>query len=420
MEIPIAVMELLCRLETAGYCAVAVGGCVRDLLLGKTPADWDVATDATPTQVHAVFSDHRVIETGVRYGTMTVSYEGLLIEVTTFRSDKPSVDGRHPTAVVFGKSLREDCSRRDFTVNALCLDAHYKFYDYYGGLQDLKQRTIRCIGDPSLRFEEDALRILRALRFACCLGFVVEKETAEAMCLKKGLLKRLSAERVFGELSLLLNAPGCADMVLAFADVLHTILPVSLFQHPMNPTQQGVISAIDRLPVDAALRLALIFWYPPCDCIDDARYATADGILRGLRAPNLIRHNVLGILSAASRILSADDSQLLKILSGVLMPVLKDALLLLDAVAASTQNPVMVESAASARARLDALHAKHLCLTVKDLAVTGRDLLALGIPEGPLVGQMQKEMLNQVLMCQLPNRRDALLRWTADRLLFKH
>ena len=209
---PIAIIK---QLNQAGYDAYFVGGCVRDLLLKRPCSDWDITTSALPEQIMAVFSDAE--PTGISHGTVTVHYEGFVAEVTTFRSDGVYLDGRHPQQVRFVSSLREDLVRRDFTVNALAMDGEGKIIDMFDGLEDLKQGVLRCIGTPEIRFREDALRILRAFRFSAQLGFEIESETWDALCICAPLCQKLSVERMIGEVEKVLLS-DCPQMLWTMAE----------------------------------------------------------------------------------------------------------------------------------------------------------------------------------------------------------
>lgn len=224
IQLPSALCQLVETLEGAGYSAYFVGGCVRDALLGKQATDYDVATSATPDKVTDLFSGYKVIPTGVKHGTVTVIYEGFTVEITTFRKDGVYTDCRHPQSVVFSDSIRDDAARRDFTVNALCYSPTEGVLDFYGGTEDLKKGIIRCVGDPDLRFHEDALRILRALRFAARLGFTIDNHTAKAMHSCKGLISNVSAERVFSELCGFFSAGGAVSVVKEHHSILFTAI----------------------------------------------------------------------------------------------------------------------------------------------------------------------------------------------------
>ena len=211
---PAQVRAILSRLEQAGFAACAVGGCVRDTLLGRVPEDWDVATAARPEQTAALFAGHSV-PTGARHGTVTVRQDGLSVEVTTFRADGPYSDHRRPDAVYFSDSLAEDLCRRDLTVNAMAMDVRGALIDLHGGQDDLRRGILRCVGDPDRRFDEDALRIMRTLRFASVLGFTVEARTAAALHRCAPLLRDIAAERLLSEMDRLLRGAHVLPVLLA-------------------------------------------------------------------------------------------------------------------------------------------------------------------------------------------------------------
>ena len=221
---------VLCALRAAGYEAYVVGGCVRDSLLGRRPGDWDVTTSALPEETKAVFSGAPVIGTGVRHGTVAVLVGGEPVEITTYRVDGPYSDGRRPDSVAFTRSLREDLARRDFTVNAMAWSPETGLVDPFGGADDLRGKSIRCVGDPARRFQEDALRILRALRFSSSLGFSIEPETAAALRADRARLGKVSAERIAAELVKLVCGAGAPRVLREFPEAVsytHLTLPTN-------------------------------------------------------------------------------------------------------------------------------------------------------------------------------------------------
>ncbi len=216
---------VLSQLEAAGYEAFYVGGCVRDHLMGKEAHDCDLTTSALPQEVAAVFAGCRVIETGIRHGTLTLMLDGQPFEITTYRVEAAYSDHRHPDAVRFTRTLRDDLSRRDFTMNAIAMDKAGRMTDLFGGQADIANQIVRCVGDPMLRFEEDALRILRALRFSAVLGFSIEEETRQAIFAQRALLSHVSCERIFEELTKLLCGAYAGRILQDYFDVLCTVLP---------------------------------------------------------------------------------------------------------------------------------------------------------------------------------------------------
>lgn len=224
MKLPAYVSDILSKLKMNGYDAYAVGGCVRDSLLGLTPKDYDITTEAQPEDIKRVFSDYRTIDTGIRFGTVTIVSEGENVEVTTYRVDGEYNDNRRPENVTFTASLEEDLKRRDFAVNAIAYSPDRGYVDLFGGKNDLENKVIRAMGDPDERFNEDGLRILRALRFASTYGFSIERETADAIHRNRQLLKNISGERIQTELNKMICG-NCGDILREFYDVFAVILP---------------------------------------------------------------------------------------------------------------------------------------------------------------------------------------------------
>ena len=253
IPIPPEIEAILTGLRAGGYEARCVGGCVRDSLLGLTPGDWDICTSALPEEVVACFGEENTIPTGLRHGTVTVRSGSRVSEVTTYRTDGAYSDHRRPDSVRFVSSLAEDLGRRDFTVNAMALDESGRVVDLFGGQADLAAGLIRCVGAPERRFREDALRILRALRFAARLGFSIEAETGKAMLACRGLLHAVSPERVFAELRGFLSAPKPGRLAESFAPVLAEVLP-GLGAADLAERAP----ALDAAPADFALRAALL------------------------------------------------------------------------------------------------------------------------------------------------------------------
>ena len=229
MQLPSYIVKVLDMLENAGYEAFIVGGCVRDSLMGNTPHDYDITTSALPEETERVFSGMRLIETGMKHGTVTVIADGSPVEITTYRVDGEYHDSRRPDHVSFTRSLREDIARRDFTVNGIAYSPKRGMFDYFSGAEDIRRRVIRCIGEPEKRFHEDALRILRGLRFSASLGFEIEKYTALAMLDSRELLLNISAERIFSELSGMLTGReswhNIRRVMSRFRDIFAVIIP---------------------------------------------------------------------------------------------------------------------------------------------------------------------------------------------------
>ena len=264
--IPQHALTVVERLERYGYEAYVVGGCVRDSLMGRCPKDWDVCTNALPEEVLRVFKRFHVIKTGLQHGTVTVMVDKQPVEVTTFRIDGNYTDNRHPDSVNFVSRVEEDLARRDFTINAMAYNPARGLVDAFGGQEDLQARIIRCVGEPDERFNEDGLRILRALRFAARYDFGIETETAFSMHRNRHLLENVSVERIFSELKGILVGEGVLGMMQAFPDIFSVIIPelapaVGFDQrnpHHCYDVWTHTAHAVQAAPADEVLRLALL------------------------------------------------------------------------------------------------------------------------------------------------------------------
>ena len=278
VKIPEHAAQVLSALEGAGFGAWCVGGCVRDSLLGRTPQDWDVTTAAVPERVLAIFGD-RAVPTGLAHGTVTVRTAGGVVEVTTLRRDGTYRDHRRPQSVTFTDSLEEDLCRRDFTVNAMALDLRGELADPLGGRADLDAGLLRCVGEPDRRFREDALRILRGVRFAAALGFAVEQETDRSLRANRALLALIAPERIWAELKGLLTAPGAAEALRAYPEVIGVFWPEVLDmvgfpqrnRHHCYDVWEHTLHALAQVPPELELRLTMLLHdigKPGCCTID--------------------------------------------------------------------------------------------------------------------------------------------------------
>lgn len=355
--------EILDRLEEAGYEAYYVGGCVRDRLLGRPVHDWDITTAARPETVLTLFD--RCVPTGIAHGTVTVLLEDTGAEVTTFRTDGTYRDGRHPEQVTFVGSLREDLARRDFTVNALAMDRTGRMYDYFGGQADLARRLLRAVGDPETRFREDALRMLRALRFSAQLDFTVERETLEAVERCAPLAKALSAERVRDEVEKTLLSPR--------PELVGEMVRLGLLES-YGMRERADLSAICGLPTEPAVR-----WAALCRAYPNLN-------LEMLRLPKRLAQDAM----AAARLAPpADRLGWKRLLS-----------------AEGEQRGRMAAALWHERDVVEEILASGECLWLKDLAVTGKDFPEL---RGPAVGRRLHELLSHVLEHPEANTRETLL-----------
>ena len=408
--IPFAAEKILSLLNGAGYEAFLVGGCVRDLLRGVTPNDYDMTTSATPDEMRRVFADCRTIETGIRHGTLTVLMDGAPYEITTYRVDGAYADNRHPTEVRFTANLREDAARRDFTVNAMAYHPALGVQDFFGGQDDLAARRLRAVGDPRGRFEEDALRILRALRFASTLGYSIEKETADAAREKAPLLKNISAERVREELTKLLLGENAAAILTDFADILATVLPK--WQRYTLADEKSILTTLAAWlavsPAQPVARYTVFFsLLPP---------AEAQAEIDGLRFDHRTRDRVVKLLSHLNAPCGKTADTARPFLAGLGG---QDALLLLDLriAACRARGADSTEEEATKAAVAALLAEEGECSSVADLAVGGRDLLALGLAAGKPLGLALRALLAAVVAGETKNEKQALLAYVKKHIL---
>ena len=388
---------LLDALHGAGHAAYAVGGCVRDSLLGLDPHDWDLCTSARPEQVMALFGEEKCIPTGLQHGTVTVKQGGRLYETTTFRTEGAYSDGRHPDAVCFVPDVREDLARRDFTINAMAYSAEEGLIDPFGGRDDLAAHLVRAVGEPERRFEEDALRILRLYRFAARFGFAIDPATGAAARALGPHLDCVSAERIQEELLKLLAAPRPGSYLEPA--VLAVILP------ELEPEKQPerfaelcrIIDRIEPTAENVPARLAALL----CPLGE----AGARKALRKLKCSNALTDEVTALEREAPGTPGSEMQLTAKRLLG------RYELQTIQRLTAlcSARHPEQTGAFAALRAEAERLTAENACCRVSQLAVNGRDLMAAGVRPGPGLRQVLNALLEAVITGQTPNEKDALL-----------
>ena len=442
IHLPEYVENVLGRLTRAGYRAYAVGGCVRDSLLNREPNDWDICTSALPEETQALFAEERTIPTGIKHGTVTLLVGGNPLEITTFRTEDEYSDFRHPDEVRFVRDIREDLARRDFTVNAMAYNPIDGLVDDFGGQKDLENGIIRCVGAPEIRFTEDALRVLRALRFAARYGFSIEEKTAQAMRNCKALLQNISVERIFSEIKGILAGKYAAEMLRQFPDVFFSVLPElePMFGFEQNKPSRHLhdvwlhtVYALEASDPDIIVRLAVLLHdcgKPQTYSIDPetgygrfyghpkAGGALADAMLRRLKCDNATREAVVILIENHEMLSGHSKTALRRLLSKIGKENMLRLMKVRRADAAShtenTRRELLVMADEDERILQELLDSEGQ-LTVKDLAVNGRDLQSVGFVPGRAIGEELDVLLNQVIDGRLPNDRTALLKFSAER-----
>lgn len=377
MILPNSVKEAMNILQNAGHECFAVGGCVRDYVMGRTPGDYDLTTNALPTEIIACFEGYRIIETGLKHGTVTVVIEGNNVEITTYRIDGEYKDNRHPENVRFTPLLSEDLARRDFTVNAMAYCEKSGLVDLFGGRADAENKIIRCVGEPDLRFNEDGLRILRALRFASVLGFGIDDETSKSIFRNKNLLKNISKERIFSELNKLICGVGAESVIKKYSEVFEICIG-----EKVNP------EGLNSVCTSADCRYAVILR----DCKD------VKSVMRSLRADNKTCDFAAKVCPRLTCEFNcdADVKRLIRDIG------IKSAELFGEVIKAVWDKDRVFDF----NNRL--ISVKNDCCTVKQLDINGDDMKKLGL-SGPDVGRVLNSVLDAVIDGCLENNKSKLL-----------
>lgn len=433
MDMPKNVDIAINLLQSAGFEAYAVGGCVRDSLLGKTPNDWDITTSAKPEDMKSVFADFHCIDTGIKHGTVTVVIDGEPLEITTFRLDGEYEDNRHPKSVTFTSNLGADLGRRDFTVNAMAYSKMTGTVDLFGGQNDLKNKIIRCVGDPDRRFNEDALRILRALRFASALDFEIEEKTAQSLLKSRALLSNISEERIAKELLKLVCGKGAKRILTDFAPVLFEILPElqPMYKnshdnpHHCYDIYEHTLIAVESIDPDPTLRFAMLLHdcgKPAVKKFDENGVAHFYGhqrisaeisaqILARLKVSNKFRDEILFLVSNHDRWeLYENTEKMPRYLSKFGLDGVLNLLKVMraDVLAQSPEYRYRLDQIADAEETAKNLAAQKPCLSLSELQINGRTLMDIGIPQGRKLGAVLAQLLDEVIDGVTKNTQEAL------------
>lgn len=434
IQLPDKVQRIIETLTAAGFEAYAVGGCVRDSVLGRPPSDWDITTSATPYETKELFP--RTFDTGIKHGTVTVLFDKEGFEVTTYRIDGDYEDNRHPKEVTFTSSLEEDLKRRDFTINAMAYNSKSGLIDIFGGMEDIKKGIIRCVGNAEERFTEDALRMLRAVRFSAQLGYRIEEATASAIRRLAPNLRHISAERIQAELVKLVTSAHPDYLRTAYeTGITKQVLPefdLCMETEQNNPHHcysvgEHILHSMQEIEADKVLRLGMLFHdiaKPQTLTVDE------EGITHNKKHPQVGAKMTGEILrrlkfdndttDKVTKIVRYHDEEVGLSPAGVRRAVNRmgeDIFPMLFAVRRadiSAQSDYLREEKLQKLTYMQELYdgilRRQECLSLKDLAVTGRDLIALGIPAGPQIGELLQELLILVLEEPERNNREELLR----------
>lgn len=435
-------LYILSKLENAGFEAYLVGGCVRDMLMKRPLHDYDITTNALPYQTCEIFADDKVIPTGIKHGTVTILHDAEAFEVTTFRVDGEYTDSRHPDEVRFTPCLKEDLERRDFTMNAIAMDLHGNISDPFNGRQDIENRIIRCVGNPEERFSEDALRILRAVRFSSVLDFEIEKSTASSALKLKTRLENISAERISTELVKLIGGINSVGVMLEYRDIIGQIIPElipcfdfkQLSRYHKYDVYEHTVRAVNAVPHgingEDIIRIAMLFHdigKPDMFTIDENGFGHFKGhakvsalkardILHRLKFDNKTIDAVCGIISRHSDKIES-EKHIKRIINEI---GLDGFLMLIEAKKAdnSAKNEFVLEENKIFDSFADTarrLVAEKSCMSLACMAINGKDLLALGF-KNKEIGICLNSLLDMIIDEVIPNDRDSLLKCAKEMM----
>ena len=428
------VQYIIDTLEAAGFEAYAVGGCVRDSLLGKEPKDWDICTSALPEQTMNCFAGQHIIETGLKYGSITLMLNHKPFEITTYRVDGKYSDNRRPDNIKFVNVLKRDLARRDFTIGAMAYNPKTGLVDYYGGQQDLHERKIKCVGNADKRFREDALRIMRALRFASAFGFNIDSDTAKAMHDNRKLLNNIAAERIAVELNKLLMGDKVCELLSTHISVLTEIIPE--FEQTIGFEQNNpyhccdvlnhILISVNAAPKNLIIRLTMLLHdiaKPNCST------ESGDGVGHFYGHPQMSSDMAGEILTRLKY-----DNDTIKTVTQLILyhdadiePRQKHIKRRLNMIGEERLRQLLVIKRADAMAQsdnhsqsklevldaipplIDEIIAQKQCFSLKDLAVNGKDLIDAGIPQGAKIGALLKRLMDTVIDEKVENDKIALL-----------
>lgn len=434
INIPENAKKIINRLTDCGYEAFAVGGCVRDALIGNNPHDWDICTNAMPEQMKECFNGFTTFDAGIKHGTLSVVIDSEIFEITTYRIDGSYSDNRHPNCVSFTSDIVRDLARRDFTVNAMAYNDVIGIVDPFDGKADLRDKIIRCVGDPDKRFNEDALRILRALRFSSRLGFQIETKTAASIHKNAHLLNNISAERIRDELTGILCGDRVEDILNTYRDVIAVFIPeiAETFdfdqrnKHHVFDIYSHITHSVGIITNHPLTRLVMLFHDigKVRACTQDAdgtrhfkghQQISADMakvILQRLRFPNTVIDDCLKLIVYHDVRFNGSQSQVKRVLhqiGEVNMRLLFDVQYA-DIMSQSVyQREKKLQMLTMARKQFESVIAENACFSLKQLSVNGNDLIEIGITDGRQIGKILNCLLNDVIDEKIKNERSLLI-----------
>ena len=421
-------------LHIKGFECFLVGGCVRDMIMGIEPHDIDITTNATPDEIKAVFADFHTLDIGIKHGTVTVMNDGEPIEITTYRKESTYSDGRHPDAVSFSKNINDDLSRRDFTSNAIAYSPSAGIVDPFGGIADIENKILRCVGNPTERFKEDSLRILRGLRFASVLGFSIDKATEEAMYSCRELINIVSPERIFTEISKLICGKNAGEIISRYSDILAVALPeikdMKGFEqhnfHHIYDVLNHTAKVVDSVYPAVDLRFAALFHdcgKPDCFSIDENgvghfySHASISGhkaeeALTRLRCDNATKDKVVKLVKIHDTPIEPDSKTVKKKLQKYGEEIFFDLIKLqrADNMGLSPEFLYRQETYDKLEEIARQVIEENQCFSLKDLAVNGRDMISLGL-KGKDIGTALDELLKAVIEEKCNNDKESLIEY---------
>ena len=437
INIPNGALSVLNRFAQNGCSAYIVGGCVRDAVMGRECNDWDITTSALPWQTKDIFSDKKVIETGISHGTVTVIADNEPYEITTFRADGEYSDHRHADEVIFSDSIEDDLSRRDFTVNAMAYNPNSGFIDLFGGIDDINSKIIRAVGDAKKRFEEDALRILRGLRFAAQLGFEIETCTKRAMFECKHLIVHLSAERIYQEICRLIQGQHALDVMLEYGEIIAEAVPeiassIGFDQknkHHIYNVWDHTAYSVANSPFDPVCRLVMFLHdcgKPDTFTVDESRTghfyghskvsaAKAEVFFERSGAGNDIKNRVCKLIYLHDSDIFGGERSIRRWLGKLGEPDLRRLIDIkrADNLSQAPQYRGRLMELESIKEKVDRIVAQKSCVNKSMLDINGNDIMALGY-QGVQIGYVLDELLDAVIESRCNNTKDELIRYAAN------